>query len=78
MRPIFFSFILYFQFIQSGNFVCDIVLCAVDADCCIINSGCFRSDTIHPSGDFKLRDLKAILPFVTELFVIGATGRKKY
>lgn len=58
-----------------GNFVCDIILENVDADCCIVNSGSFRSDTLHPTGCFKVRDLKAILPYPEGLVVLSVTGR---
>ena len=57
-----------------GNFICDIILGAVDADCCILNSGSLRSDTLHPKGLFKVRDLKAILPYPDSLIVIQVTG----
>lgn len=59
-----------------GNFMCDIVLEAVNADCVIINSGTFRSDSLHPKGEFKVRDLKAILPFLDTVIVIACTGKQ--
>ena len=46
-----------------GNFVCDVARQKFGADVCVINSGTFRSDQIHPAGDFKLRDLTALFPF---------------
>ncbi len=46
-----------------GNFVCDVAKQKFGADACLINSGTFRSDQIHPAGDFKLRDLTALFPF---------------
>jgi 5'-nucleotidase len=61
-----------------GNFVCDIIIETVNADCAIINSGTFRSDTLHPAGEFKLRDLKAILPFLDTIIVLQCTGRQLY
>lgn len=61
-----------------GNFICDIILSRVDADCCLLNGGSFRSDTIHPKGQFKIRDLKSILPFEDNLVVIEVTGQKLY
>jgi 5'-nucleotidase len=61
-----------------GNLICDIALEAVNADCCIINSGTFRSDTLHPSGEFKVRDLKKILPFMDTLVVIKVNGKQIY
>lgn len=59
-----------------GNFMCDIVLESVNADCVIINSGTFRSDQIHPKGEFKVRDLKAILPFLDTIIVLALTGKQ--
>ncbi|XP_059158773.1 mannosylglucosyl-3-phosphoglycerate phosphatase-like [Physella acuta] len=57
-----------------GNFITDIILTATKADCALLNSGTFRSDRIHPKGDFKLRDLLTILPLVDALVVIKVTG----
>lgn len=44
------------------------------ADVALLNSGTFRSDRIHPKGEFKLRDLLTILPLVDPLVVIKVTG----
>jgi len=57
-----------------GNFICDIMLGAVEADCAFVNSGSLRSDCVHPIGDFKVRDLKKILPYIDENVVIKVTG----
>ncbi|CAC5409126.1 E3.1.3.5 [Mytilus coruscus] len=57
-----------------GNFVTDIMLEISKADCALLNSGTFRSDRIHPKGEFKLRDLLTILPLVDNLVVIECTG----
>ena len=46
------------------------------ADCAMINSGCLRSDLKHAKGEFKVRDLRKILPFLDESVVISATGEK--
>jgi 5'-nucleotidase len=64
-------------FIYEGNFICDIVLEAVNADAVIVNSGTFRSDTLHPAGNFTFGDLKAILPFLDTIVVIQCTGMVK-
>ncbi|KAL4234758.1 hypothetical protein ACF0H5_006400 [Mactra antiquata] len=58
-----------------GNFMTDIVLEAVPADMCLMNSGTFRSDRIHSKGEFVLRDLLTILPLVDPLVVIEITGK---
>ena len=57
-----------------GNLVCDIVLTACNAQIALINSGTFRSQMIHPAGDFKAKDLKSILPFLDEICVISVSG----
>jgi 5'-nucleotidase len=57
-----------------GNFVCDIMLSTINADCALLNSGSFRSDIVHPAGVFKVRDLKKILPYLEELFLLSVTG----
>ena len=54
----------------------DIVLEAIPADVCLMNSGTLRSDRIHPKGEFKLRDLLTVLPLVDPLIVIQVTGIK--
>ena len=43
-----------------ANLLCDILLDIMPgADCCIVNSGTFRSDCINPAGvDLTLGDLK--------------------
>ena len=33
-----------------GNFICDIMVAATNADLAILNSGTLRSDCIHPAG----------------------------
>ncbi len=59
-----------------GNFFCDIIMSAVDVDCCILNGGSLRSDRIHPPGPFTLRDLRDILSFESELVVVEITGEQ--
>ena len=59
-----------------GNFFCDIIMSAVEADCALLNGGAFRSDRIHPAGPFKLRDLRDILSFESELVVVELTGKE--
>jgi 5'-nucleotidase len=50
------------------------VLEAVNVDAVLLNSGTFRSDTLHPAGNFTFGDLKAILPFLDTIVVIQCTG----
>jgi len=59
-----------------GNFITNIMLEATDADVALLNSGTLRSDRIHPRGEFRLRDLVAILPMVDNLVVIELSGVK--
>ncbi|CAG9792883.1 unnamed protein product [Diatraea saccharalis] len=57
-----------------GNWVCDVLLAATGADLVILNSGTFRSDQVHPAGDFTLRDLSTIIPMRDLLVVVEVTG----
>uniref|UniRef100_A0A6A7G6W3 Mannosylglucosyl-3-phosphoglycerate phosphatase-like isoform X2 n=2 Tax=Hirondellea gigas TaxID=1518452 RepID=A0A6A7G6W3_9CRUS len=57
-----------------GNFICDIIMAACNADIAILNSGTLRSDRIHPAGDFVMRDLMTILPMLDSLCVLEVTG----
>lgn len=50
------------------------MLNGVGADCALINSGSMRSDQIHKKGEFKMRDLKMVLPFLDESIVISLSG----
>lgn len=58
-----------------GNFVCDIMMAATNADVAILNSGTLRSDRIHSAGEFKMRDLMTVLPMLDPLLVIEITGK---
>lgn len=51
------------------------MLAAVNADCAILNSGSLRSDVVHPIGEFKVKDLKKILPYLDESVVLNVTGK---
>lgn len=57
-----------------GNWVCDVVLAATGADLVILNSGTFRSDMVHPAGQFTMRDLVTVIPMMDPLVVISVTG----
>lgn len=57
-----------------GNFVCDIMVAATNADLALINSGTFRSDQIHSAGPFFLKDLLKILPMIDPLVLLEVTG----
>ena len=57
-----------------GNFICDIMVAATDADFALINSGTFRSDTLHPAGAFTIKDLLLVLPMIDPLVLLEVTG----
>ncbi|XP_012556958.2 5'-nucleotidase [Hydra vulgaris] len=57
-----------------GNFICDIMRAATQADIALLNSGSLRSDALHPAGPFKMKDLFGILPMVDSLVVIKVSG----
>lgn len=57
-----------------GNWVCDVVLAATNADCVILNSGTFRSDTVHAAGNFTLGDLVHVIPMMDPLVLLSVTG----
>lgn len=59
-----------------GNWVCDVVLAATGADLVLLNSGTFRSDQVHPAGDFTMRDLVNIIPMRDPLVVLSVTGQQ--
>ncbi|KAA3672153.1 5'-nucleotidase [Paragonimus westermani] len=57
-----------------GNFLADVALTGVDADCAILNSSVMRIDSIIPEGVFTLRHLNLLLPKLTRIFVLEVTG----
>lgn len=57
-----------------GNFICDIILTAVDADIALLNSGTLRTDAIIPKGHITYRDLMNLLPIIDPLVVLSITG----
>lgn len=58
-----------------GNFICDIMVAATNADFALLNSGTFRSDQVHPAGPFFLKDLLTILPMIDPLVLVEVTGK---
>ncbi len=64
--------------LPPGNFITDIMLEGVEAEVALLNSGTLRSDRVHPRGEFRMRDLLAILPMVDPVVVINITGRGGY
>ena len=57
-----------------GNFICDVIMAACNADVTILNSGTLRSDRVHLAGRFTMRDLMTILPMLDTLCVLEVTG----
>jgi len=57
-----------------GNFVCDIMLAATDAELAILNSGTLRSDTLHPPGNFTRGHLTTVLPYVDPIVVLRCSA----
>ena len=56
------------------NFVTDIMVAATEADFALINSGTFRSDTIHKAGVFTIKDLLLVLPMIDPLVLVEVDG----
>lgn len=50
------------------------VLAATGADLVVLNSGTFRSDQVHPAGDFTVRDLTNIVPMRDPLVILKLKG----
>ena len=59
-----------------GNFITDIMLSSTEADFAMLNAGVLRSDRIHPRGEFKMRDVMEILPFMGSVVVVTVTGNQ--
>ncbi len=47
---------------------------STDADLALLNSGTLRSDTIHPKGQFRMKDLMSILPMCDPVVVLKCSG----
>lgn len=58
-----------------GNWICDILLAATGADLVLINSGTFRSDQVHPPGDFTMGDLMRIIPYNEPTVELNVSGK---
>ena len=64
----------YMYTVSTGNLVTDIMMSVLEADVALLNSGTFRSDRIHPAGEFRKRDLFTLLPLIDPLMVLKVTG----
>lgn len=45
-----------------GSFICDILRTEYDADVSFLNSGTFRSNYVHPSGEINIKMIRTIMP----------------
>ena len=50
------------------------MLSGTNADIALLNSGTLRSDTLHPKGPFKMKDLMSILPMIDPMVVLKISG----
>lgn len=57
-----------------GNWVCDVLLAATGAELVLLNSGTFRSDKVHPPGNFTLGDLVNIVPMHDTTVLLSVSG----
>lgn len=57
-----------------GNWVCDVMRSEFGADCCIMNSGTIRSDTVYPAGPLTMKTLLLMFPFEDIIVVAKVTG----
>ena len=61
-----------------GNLLCDATLAAVEADAVLLNSGIMRADKVFVKGPFRQRDLDRLLPYQTNLVVLGIKVQLNY
>ena len=61
-----------------GNFICDVMVAATNADFALLNSGELRSDSVHHAGPFFLKDLLNILPCINPLVLLEVTGEQVF
>lgn len=57
-----------------GDLVADVFRRVLRADAALLNSGTFRSDSVHPAGDLTVRDLVTLFPLLDETAVVRVTG----
>lgn len=58
-----------------GNFLCDVIRTITNADCVLINGGTLRTDDIIPKGNFTVKDLITLLPFIDVIVVLRVSGK---
>ena len=62
---------------QLGNLVADVARSSLSADVAILTTGGFRCDCIHyMDRSFTLRDLTTLMPMVTEMVLLAASGQE--
>lgn len=57
-----------------GNFIADVMRDVVDADVAITNGGGIRTNALFPSGEIRLRDVLAWLPFGNVVVKVRMSG----
>ena len=57
-----------------GNFICDLVRCHYEADCCMMAAGTIRGDQVYPPGVLRVKDMMNCFPFEDPCVVISCTG----
>lgn len=57
-----------------GNFICDLVRCHYQADCCMMAAGTIRGDQVYPPGILRVKDMMNCFPFEDPCVVILCKG----
>lgn len=57
-----------------GNFICDILREEYNADIAFLNSGTFRSNAVHHTGEIDMRMMKTILPMPDHNVMLSMPG----
>jgi 5'-nucleotidase len=63
---------------NAGNFVCDAMLSALEADAALLNGGALRADCVFPKGNFTADQLARLLPYEDPVVVLEVTGKQLY
>jgi len=58
-----------------GSFLCDLLREEYNADVAFLNSGTFRSNCVHPSGEINIKMIKTILPMPDKNVMLRMPGR---
>lgn len=58
-----------------GNFVCDLMRCYYNADCCLMAGGTIRGDQVYPPGVLRMKDIMNCFPFEDPCVVLVIKGK---